>query len=95
MQHGPRHLAVVVQQTPVGLSYIASLGTHPAQVTAVAAVVPNQAFGLQLSDHLVGLRPLIISGAVNLTRLVGTTIPAVATIGSVEPHLEDVPIVRQ
>ena len=95
MQHRPRHLTVVVQQTPVRLAHIAGLGAYPAQVAAVATVVPYQAFRLQFTNHLIRLGPLIVGGAVYLARLVGTPIPAVATIGTIEPHLKDITIVGQ
>ena len=85
----------MVQQAPVGLAYVARLRTYPAQVATVAAVVPDEALGLQLADHAVGLGPFVVGSAVYLARLVGTAIPAVAAIGTVEPHLEDVAVVRQ
>ena len=95
MQHVPRGVALAGHQTPVRLADIASLGTHPAQVTAVAAVVPNDGVGLQLTNHAERLGPPIVGFTVNLARLVGTAIPTVATVGPVEPHLEDVAVLRQ
>ena len=95
VQHLIWRIALVWHQAPVRLTNISRLSTYPAQVTAVASVVPNQTSGLQYANHLVGLRPLIVSRTVNLARLVGTTILAVATVGPIEPHLEDVAIVRQ
>ena len=85
----------MVQQTPVGLTHIASLGAYPTQVTTVATIVPDKTLGLQLADHAVGLGPLVVGRAVDMAHLVGTTIPAIATIGTVEPHLEDITIVGQ
>ena len=51
--------------------------------------------GLQLADHAVGFGPLVVCRAVYLARLVGPAIPSVATVGPVEPHLEDVAVLRQ
>ena len=85
----------MIEQAPVGLAHVACLGAYPAQVAAVAAIVPDKALGLQFADHLIGLRPLIISGTVYLTYLVGPAVPAIATIGTVEPYLKDVAVVRQ
>ena len=95
MQHRPRHFTIVVQQTPVGLTHITSFSTNPPQVATVATVVPNQTFRLKLTNHLVSLRPLVISGAVNLARLVGSTIPTVTTIGTIKPHLKNLIVVGQ
>ena len=92
MQHRPCHLAIVVQQTPIGFAYVASLCTHPAQIATVAAVIPNQTVGLQFANHLVGLRPLVVGCAVYLARFVCSTIPAIATVGTIKPHFEDVAI---
>ena len=89
------HVSLVVQQTPVRLTDKAGLCAHPAQVATVAAVVPYQAFGLQLANHAVGLRPLIIGCTVYLAHLVGSAIPSVTAVGTVEPHLEHITVLRQ
>ena len=95
MQLFVRHIALLVQQAPVRLAHIARFGTYPPQVASVAAVIPDKAIGLQLPDHLVGFRPLVIGGPVDLARLVGAAIPAIASIGSVEPYLEDLAVICQ
>ena len=95
VQHLIRHVTIVIEQAPVGLTHIAGLRAYPTQIAPIAAVIPDEALGLQFPDHPVGLRPLVIGGTIDLARLVGSTIPAVATIGAVEPHLENVTIVRQ
>ena len=95
VQHLVGHFTVVVKQTPVRLAHIACLGAHPAQITTIAAIIPDKALRLQLTDHLVCLRPLVVSRAVNLSRLIGTAIPTVATIGTIKPHLEDLTVVGE
>ena len=95
VQHGPGYLAIFVQQAPVGLADVSCLCAYPSQIASVAAIVPDKALGLQLANHLVRLGPLVISRAVNLARLVGSAIPAVAAIGTIEPYLEYLTVVRQ
>ena len=50
---------------------------------------------LQLPNHLVCLWPVVVFLHVNLPRLVGTTIPAVTAIGTIEPYLEYLAIVGE
>ena len=95
VQHLIRHLTIVVKQTPVGFAHITSFRSYPTQVASIATIVPDKTFGLQLANHLVGLRPLVVGGTINLARLVSTSIPAIASIGTIEPHFEDITIVRQ
>ena len=95
VQHGPRHLTVVVQQTPVCLANIACLRTYPAQVTTVTAIVPDDSLGLQFTNHAKRLGPLVIRLPVDASRLVCAAIPSVATVGAIEPYLENIAIISQ
>ena len=94
MQHGVVGLAFAGHRAPVGLAHITRFGAHPAEVGTVRVVAPDHAVGLELADKPVGLRPLVV-GLLDPARLVGAAVPAVAAIGSVEPDLEDVPVVRE
>ena len=95
MEHRPSHFSFLVQQTPVGGTHISCFSAYPAEVASVATVVPDDRIRLQLSYHAERLGPLVIGLAVDAPGLVGTAIPTVATIGAIEPHLEDVAVVRQ
>ena len=95
VQHVPRGVALAGHHAPVGLAHVARLGAHPAQVAAVAAVVPYYGLGLQFTNHAERLGPPVIGLAVDAPRLVGAAVPSVAAVGAVEPHLEDIAVVRQ
>ena len=94
-QHLARDVALLVEHAPVRLAHAAGLVAHPAQVAAVAAVVPDDAAGLQFTDHAERLGPLVVGLGVDAARPVGSAIPAVAAVGPVEPHLEDVAVLCQ
>ena len=81
-------------QVPVGLADVTGFGAHPPEVGAVRIVAPDDAVRLQLADERVGRGPVVVGTVVDAARLVGSAVPAVATIGPVEPNLEDVAIVR-
>ena len=50
---------------------------------------------LQFADHAEGFRPLIICLPVYAPGLIGTAVPSVASVGTIEPHFEDVPILGE
>ena len=95
VQHVPWCVALTRHQAPVGFAHITGLSTYPAQISSVAAIVPDDGLGLQLTDHAKGLGPAVIGLAVNTTRLVSPSIPAIAAVSSVEPHLKDFSVVGQ
>ena len=81
------------QEGPVGGVGIAPFVAHPA--ASRSAIAEDDGLRLQFVDRLPRPREIIIGAAVYLSRFLGTAIPAVATIGSVEPHLEHLAILRQ
>ena len=95
VQHVPGCITLAGHQTPVRLTHITGFRSYPAQITTIATIVPNNGMRLQLTNHAESLCPPIVGLSVNLTYLIGTTIPPVTTIGTIEPHLKDVTIVRQ
>ena len=95
MQLLVRHIARLVQKAPVGLADVSGFCSHPTQVATIAAVVPDEAFRLQFTDHAVGLGPLVVGCAVYFARFISSAIPAITTIGAIEPHLEHLTIFCQ
>ena len=85
----------MVQQAPVGLADVSGFSADPAQVSAIAAVVPDETPRLQLADHVVGRRPLVVCGAVDIAAFIGPSVPAVTAVGSVEPHLKHIAVLCQ
>ena len=81
------------QERPVGGVGIAPFVAHPA--APGSAIAEDDGLRLQFVDGLPRPREIIIGAAVYLPRFLGTAVPAVATIGSVEPHLEHLAILRE
>ena len=94
VQHGVTGLALGGHRAPVGFAHVARFGAHPAEVGAVRVVAPDHAIGLELADELVRLGPLVV-GLLDPARLVRAAVPAVTAVGSVEPDLEDVSVIRE
>ena len=95
VQHLIRCWSSAWHQAPVGFAHIASFSSYPAQVGTVAAIVPDKRMGLQFANQSEGLCPTVIGLAVDATRLVGTAIPSVASIGAIKPHFEDIAILGE
>ncbi len=65
VQHVPRHVARRVQRAPVHFADVAGFHADPAQVPAVAPVVPNDDLGLKLPNQRVSVRPVVIGLRIN------------------------------
>ena len=94
VEHGVAGLAFAGHGAPVGLTDISGFGAHPAEIGPVRIVAPDDAVRLQFADQAIGLRPIVVI-LIDPARLIRTAVPAVTAIGSVEPDLEDVAVVRQ
>ena len=81
------------QERPVGGICIAILIAHP--TATGTSVAENDGLRLQFVDGFPRPREVIISATVNFASLLRTAVPAVAAIGTVEPHLENLAILRQ
>ena len=84
---------VDAEQRPVGGMGVAVLVAHPAATGT--AVGENDGVGLQAFYCGMGAGKVVVGAAVYLAGLLGTAVPAVAAVGTVEPHLEDVAILAQ
>ena len=95
VQQRPRQGALARQQAPVCLTHVAGFGAYPAEVATLAArIAPDDGVRLQFADHAERLVPsVVVLGDAAL--LVRSAVPAITTIGAVEPHLEDVAVLRQ
>ena len=74
------------KERPVGFARKAFLIAHPA--TARTTIAKHYGIGLYAIKHLVDVRIIVIGFAVDGAFITSTTIVAVATIGTVEPHLK-------
>ena len=84
---------VDAQEGPVGGIGIAVFVAHPS--AAGTAVGEDDGLGLILRHETMGAREVVVGLTVDLARLLGTSIPAIATVGSVEPDLEQVAVLCQ
>ena len=84
---------VLAQECPVGLACEALLVAHPA--ASRSAVAEDHGVGLNAVEHGEDMRVVIVVLAVDSARVLGTAIVAVATVGTVEPHLEHVAVVGE
>ena len=82
-----------VESAPVGLACVSGLVAHPAAVGT--AVREHSRPGLQFADYLPGHRPVVVGQIVDGAALVCPAVPAVTAVRTVEPHFEDVAVVRQ
>ena len=83
----------LAQERPVGGTGKAFLVAHPA--ASRAAVGKDNGLRLDGIEHLINTRIVIIVFPVDGTGILRPAIPAVASVGSVEPHLKHRTIVRQ
>ena len=81
------------QERPVGGMGVTLFVAHPS--AARSAVREHDALRLQLVNQLVGAVVLVVCAAVDGARFLGTAIPSVAAVGSIEPNLEDVAVARE
>ena len=95
MQHVPRHLAFSVRWLSSFFADVAGFRAHPAQVAAIAAVVPDDDLGLELPHQRVGVRPVVIGLRVNLAILIRAAVPARAAVRAVEPRFKHRAILRE
>ena len=79
------------EERPIGGTGKAAFVAHP--TAAGTAIGEDDCLWLQFVQHLVNLGIVIIVLAVNGAAVLGSAIPPVATVGSVEPNLEDFAIV--
>ena len=79
------------EERPIGGTGKTALVAHP--TTTGTAIGEDDCLWLQFVQHLVNLGIVIIVLAVNGAAVLGSAIPPVATVGSVEPNLEDFAIV--
>ena len=84
---------VFPQESPVGGTGVAVFVAHPS--ASGASVGEDDGLWLVLVDSLPCPGIVIVGAAVDSTRLAGTTVVAVSTVGTVEPYLEDVAILCQ
>ena len=80
------------QECPVRRFGKAFLVAHPA--TAGTTVREDDGIRLQAVHDAPGFGVVVVGAAVDLTFLARTAIPAVAAVGTIEPHLKNVAILR-
>ena len=79
------------EERPIGGTGKAAFVAHP--TATGTAIGEDDSLWLQFVQHLVNLGIVIIVLAVNGAAVLGSAIPSVATVGSVEPNLKDLAIV--
>ena len=84
---------VLLEERPVGDARFASLVAHP--TTTGTSVAEDDGLRLVRLDDGVNLGEVVVVTAVNLARLSRPAVVAIATIRSVEPHLEEGPVLRR
>ena len=84
---------VDAEERPVGSVGMPFFIAHP--TAAGTSVREDDSMGLQTGNQLVRTRIIIIGTAVYLARFLCPTIPTIAAVGSVEPHLKQIAILRE
>src|ERR1039457_1947947 len=78
---------------PTGISGDAPFVAHPTDVGA--DVAENDGAGLQGTNHLPGLGPAVVGALVDGALLTRAAVEAVAAVGAIVPHLEDLAVVGE
>ena len=81
------------QERPVGGIGIALLVANP--TATGAAIAKDDGLWLMLIHQFVGTGEIVVGTAINLALLLGTAIPAITTVGTIEPHLEKLAILGE
>ena len=95
MKHVERCIAHFVQQAPVCLAYVSSFCSHPAKITSVSSVIPDDRMRLQLTNHAERLSPSVVCLSIDTSAFICASIPSITSVGTIEPNLEDVAILCQ